>query len=64
MNHCIPFVVLINQPAPAPLDPVEAPLDPPATPLNMPFTLIRPEDLDEKLEDELAFAKSFKKGFG
>jgi hypothetical protein len=57
-------VVLINQPAPAPLDPVEAPLDPPATPLDPPFTVILPEDLDEKLDEEIAFARSFTKGFG
>lgn len=57
-------MVLINQPAPAPLDPVEAPLDPPATPLDPPFTVILPEDLDEKLDEEIAFARSFTKGFG
>lgn len=64
MNHCIPFVVLINQPAPAPLDSWEAPLDPAPAPLDPPFTVILPEDLDEKLDEELAFAKSFTKGFG
>lgn len=55
-------MVIINQPAPAPLDPWEAPLDPPAAPLDMPFTVILPEDADE--EEEPAAAKGFAKGFG
>jgi hypothetical protein len=63
INHCILFVVIINQPAPAPLDPWEAPLDPPAAPLDMPFTVILPDDADEEEEDEPA-AKGFAKGFG
>lgn len=57
-------MVIINQPAPAPLDPWEAPLDPPAAPLDMPFTVILPEDADEEEEDEPAAAKGFAKGFG
>jgi len=57
-------VVIINQPAPAPLDPWEAPLDPIAAPLDMPFTVILPEDADEEEEEEPAAAKGFAKGFG
>jgi len=57
-------VVIINQPAPAPLDPWEAPLDSPAAPLDMPFTVILPEDADEEEEEEPAAAKGFAKGFG
>jgi hypothetical protein len=64
INHCILFVVIINQPAPAPLDPWEAPLDSPAAPLDMPFTVILPEDADEEEEEEPAAAKGFAKGFG
>ena len=57
-------MVIINQPAPAPLDPWEAPLDPPAAPLDTPFTVILPEDADEEEEEEPAAAKGFAKGFG
>lgn len=57
-------MVLINQPAPAPLDPWEAPLDPIAAPLDPPFTVILPDDADEEEGDELAPAKGFTKGFG
>jgi len=57
-------VVIINQPAPAPLDPWEAPLDPIAAPLDMPFTVILPDDADEEEEEEPAAAKGFAKGFG
>ena len=57
-------MVIINQPAPAPLDPWEAPLDSPAAPLDMPFTVILPEDADEEEEEEPAAAKGFAKGFG
>jgi hypothetical protein len=64
INHCILFVVIINQPAPAPLDPWEAPLDSPAIPLDMPFTVILPDDADEEEEEEPAAAKGFAKGFG
>jgi len=64
INHCILFVVIINQPAPAPLDPWEAPLDPIAAPLDMPFTVILPDDADEEEEEEPAAAKGFAKGFG
>ena len=50
-------MVIINQPAPAPLDPpaaplAEAPLDMPAAPLNMPFTVILPDDAEEEEEEE------------
>ena len=57
-------MVIINQPAPAPLDPWEAPLDPIAAPLDMPFTVILPDDADEEEEEEPAAAKGFAKGFG
>ena len=57
-------MAIINQPAPAPLDPREAPLDTPAAPLDMPFTVILPDDADEEEEDEPATAKGFAKGFG
>ena len=45
-------MVIINQPAPAPLD--------------MPFTVILPDDAEEEEEEEEepAAAKGFAKGFG
>ncbi len=57
-------MVIINQPAPAPLDPWEAPLDSPVALLDIPFTVILPDDADEEEEDEPAAAKGFAKGFG